>query len=69
MRSRQLELLSKLLSIDKRLLAIWFENCRRPASNRLRTSFEPASVIEFGFYLNNELCKLFNDRAIAGLIT
>ena len=29
--------------------AVWFEACRRPASNQLRTSFEPASVMEFGF--------------------
>ena len=25
-----------------------FETCRRPASNQLRTSFEPASAMEFG---------------------
>ena len=29
----------------------WFEAGQRPASNLLRTSFEPASVMEFGFYL------------------
>ena len=29
--------------------AICFEAGRRPASNQLRTSFEPASVMEFGF--------------------
>jgi len=28
--------------------AIWFEAARRPASNLLRTSFEPDSVMEFG---------------------
>jgi len=34
----------------KFLYAIWFE----PASNQLRTSSEPASVMEFGFYLHPE---------------
>ena len=29
--------------------AIWFEACRRPASNLSATSFEPASVVEIGF--------------------
>jgi len=29
--------------------ASWFEAGRRPASNQLRTSFVPASVMEFGF--------------------
>jgi len=29
--------------------AIWMEAGRRPASNQLRTSSEPASVMEFGF--------------------
>jgi len=27
----------------------WFEAGRRPASNLSATSFEPASVMEFGF--------------------
>jgi len=29
--------------------AMWFGAGRRPASNQLRTSSEPASVMEFGF--------------------
>jgi len=29
--------------------AIWFEADRRPASNQLRTIFEAASVMQFGF--------------------
>jgi len=46
--------------------AIWFE----PASNQLRTSSEPASVMEFGFY-----CTIFtltacvNGRTVSCIVT
>jgi len=30
--------------------AIWFEAGRQPGSNLSATSFEPDSVMEFGFY-------------------
>ena len=33
------------------LVPSWFEAGRRPASNLSAISFEPASVMEFGFYL------------------
>jgi len=41
---------------------IWFEACRRPASNLSATSFESASVMEFGFnkimkYLHVSSCR------------
>jgi len=38
------------LAGSKLLVADRFEACRRPASNLSATSFQPASVMEFGFY-------------------
>jgi len=48
--------------------AIWFEAGRRPASNQLRTSSEPASVMEFVFNLLQDGAWQFFHKSLSTLI-